>query len=54
MYETIFGPITQPHIRSTLSKNKTIVLALLVFYETRAENIAYKVFICVIYTIIKN
>ena len=55
MYETIFGPITQPHIRSTLSKNKTIVLALLVFYETRADNPkkAFKVLSCVIYTIIK-
>ena len=32
---TTFGPITQPHIRSTLEENKTRVLALLIFYETR-------------------
>ena len=54
MYETTFGAITQPFIRSILSKKKTIVLALLIFYETRAENIAYRVFSCAIYTTIKN
>ena len=49
-----FGAITQPFIRDTLSKKKTRVLALSMFYETRAENIAYRVLSCVIYTIIKN
>ena len=32
---TTFGPITQTHIRSTLTKNKTRVFTLLMFYETR-------------------
>ena len=54
--KTTFGPITQPHIRATLSKNKTKVLSLLIFYETRAYNPKkyFKVLSCVIYTIIKN
>ena len=52
--KSIFGAITQPFIRATLLKKKTIVLYLLMFYETRAENIAYRVLICVIYTIIKH
>ena len=30
-----FGPSNQPFIRSTLAKNNTRVLALLMFYETR-------------------
>ena len=30
-----FGEITQPNIKTILAKNKTIVLALLMFYETR-------------------
>ena len=34
---TTFGPITQPHIRATLAKKKAIVLALLMFYETRKK-----------------
>ena len=50
---TTFSEITKTFIRATFSKNKTRVLALLIFYETRAENIAYKVLSCVIYTIIK-
>ena len=56
MYETKFGPIKQYHIRATLSKKKTRVLALLMFYETRADNPKkyFKVLSCVIYTIIKN
>ena len=50
---TAFGAITQTHIRATLSKNKTMVLALLMFYETKEEKITNKVLSCVIYTIIK-
>ena len=45
---TTFGAITQTFIKSTLLKKKTIVLALLIFYETIAENLAYKVLTCVI------
>ena len=52
--KTTFGAITQPFIRATLLKNKTRMLALLMFYETRAENISYRVLSCIIYTIIKN
>ena len=37
MYTT-FGEITQPFIKATLSKNNTSVLALIMFYETRADN----------------
>ena len=53
---TIFGEITQPHIRTTLAKNNTRVLALLLFYEKRADNPkkAFRVLSCVIYTIIGN
>ena len=50
-----FGPITQPYIRSTLEKNTTRVLALLIFYETRnSPKKDFKVLSCVIYTIIRN
>ena len=35
--KTAFGAITQPFIRATFFKNKRRVLALLMFYETRAE-----------------
>ena len=52
--KTTFGATTQPPIRATFSKKKTTVLALLMFYETRADEIAYRVLSCVIYTIIKN
>ena len=52
--KTTFYEITQYFIRATLSKNKTRVLSLLIFYGTISENIAYKVLSCVIYTIIKN
>ena len=52
--KTTFDAITQPFIRATFSKNKTRVLALLMFYETRAKNISNKLLSCVIYTIIKN
>ena len=50
--KTTFGIITQPFIRSILQKKKTRVLALLMFYETRPENIAYRVLSCIIYNII--
>ena len=47
--------ITQPFIRSTLAKNKTRVLALLIFYEIRKNpKKAFKMLSCVIYTIISN
>ena len=53
--KTTFGAITQPHIKTTLAKQKTRVLALLMFYETRKyPEKAFKVFSCVIYTIINN
>ena len=50
-----FGPITQPHIRATLTKYKTRVFTLLIFYETRKNTKkAFKVLSCAIYTIIIN
>ena len=50
-----FGPIAQPFIRSTLKKNKTRVLELLMFYETRKNpKKAFKVLTCVIYKIINK
>ena len=50
-----FGPSTQPFIKSTLSRKKTRVLALFIFYETRKHpKKKFKVFSCVIYTIISN
>ena len=52
---TTFGEITQPHIRTIPSKNNTIVLALLMFYETsKYPEKVLKVLSCVIYTIIRN
>ena len=51
---TAFGEITQPFIKSTMLKNYTSVLALIMFYEKRGDKKAYKVLSCVIYTIIKN
>ena len=51
---TTFGAITQPFIKSKLLKKKTRVLSLILFYETGAKMIAYKVLSCVIYTVIKN
>ena len=49
MYTT-FGKITQSFIKAILAKNNTSVLALINFYETRAENTkkAYRVLSCVI------
>ena len=52
--KTTFGAITTPFIRAIWLKNNTGVLALLIFYVTRAEEIAYRVLSCVIYNIIKN
>ena len=53
--KTTFGTITQPHIRTILAKNNTIVLALLMFYETRNNpKKAFKVLSCVIYKIIST
>ena len=51
---TTFGVITQHFIKSTLANNNTSVLALIMFYETRADKKYYRVLSCVIYTIIKN
>ena len=52
---TKFGQINQPHIRTTLTKNTTRVLALLMFYETRKyPKKSFEVFSCVIHTIISN
>ena len=53
---TTFGEITQPFIKATLSKKNTSVLALIMFYETRADNPkkAFRVLSCVMYTIIKK
>ena len=55
IYNT-FGEIKQPFIKATLSKNNTSVLALIMIYDTRADNPKkyFKVLSCVIYTIIKN
>ena len=54
MYTTLCK-ITQPFIKATLSKNNTIVLALIMFYETIEDNPRkyFRVLSCVIYTIIK-
>ena len=53
---TTFGEIKKPFIKAKLEKNNTSVLALIMFYETRADNPkkAYRVLSCVIYTTIKN
>ena len=52
---TTFGPTEKTLIRDTLAKNKTRVLALLMFYETRKNTKKYfKVLSCVIYTIISH
>ena len=50
---TTFGAITQPFIKFILLKNNKRVLALIIFYEKRADNIAYRVLSCVIYNIIE-
>ena len=51
---TTFGEITHPFIKATLAKKNTSVLALIMFYETRADKKSYRVLSCVIYDIIKN
>ena len=51
---TTFCAITQPFIKSKLLKSNTIVLALILFYETIVDKIAYIFLSCVIYTMIKN
>ena len=55
MYTT-FVEITQPFIEATLPKKNTSVLALIMFYDTRADNPrkAFRVLSCVIYNIMKN
>ena len=52
----MFGTLTQPFIRNNTKKKNTCVLALVMFYETRHKNTteAFRVLICVIYTIIEN
>ena len=51
---TKFGEITQPYIKSTLAKNNTSVLSLVMFYEKTAEEKSYRLLSCVIYTRIKK
>ena len=48
-----YREITQPFIKDALFKNKTRVLALKLFYETRVLKMAYIVLSCGIYTTIK-
>ena len=53
--KTTFGSITQPHISKRLAKINTIVLTLLMFYETRKNpKKVFKVLSRVIYTIIRK
>ena len=53
--KTKFGAITQPHISKILLKINTWMLVLIMSYETRKNsNKSFKVFSCVIYTIINN
>ena len=51
-----FGTMTQQHISKILSKINTIVLALVMFYDTRKKQSKqmFKVLSCVIYTITSN
>ena len=39
---TTFGAIIQPFINSTLAKNNTSVLALIIFYDKISYKIAYR------------
>ena len=52
----MFGALTQPFIKNTLSKNNTSVLELLMFHDTRGikSKKAFRVLINVIYTILDN
>ena len=52
--KTTFVAIAQPFNRFTFLEKKTRVLALIMFYGTKAENISNIVLSCVIYTIINN
>ena len=53
--KTKFGAITQPHIKTTLAKNKTRVLSLLIFYDTRQNSKKdFKVLSCFFNTMISN
>ena len=51
-----FGVTTQPFLKSTSSEKNTIVLEVILFYETIGDKpkIYFGVLSCVIYTIIKN
>ena len=53
---TIFGEITQPFMKTTFSKYNTSLLALIIFYDTRAYIIrkAFGVLSCVVYSIVPN
>ena len=53
---TTFGEITQTIVKSTLAKKNKILLALIIFYETRAYNPKkyFRVLSFFIYSIIKN
>ena len=55
MYTT-FGETTQPFIKAKLEKKNTSVLALIMFYEIRADNPKkyFRVFSYIIYTTFKN
>ena len=52
---TIFGEITQPFIKSTLSRKKKSVLALIMLYEKKGDNPKkyFRLLSCVVYSIIK-
>ena len=45
---TTFSSIKKPFIKATLENINTSVLALILFYRTRSETIAYRVLGCVI------
>ena len=50
-----FGPRNKPFIETTLAKNNTRVLVILMFYEIRKNpKKSVKMLSCVIYTIISN
>ena len=53
---TTFGENTQPFIKATLQNNIASALALILFYETRADSPKKDIrfLSCGIYTIIKN
>ena len=53
---TKFGEITQPFVKTTLSKKNTVVLALIKYYDKRGYHPekVFRVLSCVDYSIIKN